>query len=331
MSDFKPDIWRLQAQSDVNGLVEALHNDDATIRRRAATALRALGAVEVISVLEDLLKSESDSETREHMLAALEALQNELELQAAENQPRNLEMTEIEYLINQLDSRDPATVMEAAHALGELEDKLAVPALVSLFNDARISIKVRLAVAEALLKLESAPVEVALLGALRSGGWRVRRNGAAILGQLRAEWAIEPLAKALFDDHELVRRTAYAALRHIGTKEAKIALSRARKMAERKQKPAPTVTDTSENNALLNAEDDTPLSGREADEQAPMQPEETNDDTDDKITWPSKRKPINPTMAPTKPFDPEMIERARQQIEEHKRRSQSEDENEDEE
>lgn len=304
MTDFKPDIWRLQAQSDIDGLIQALHDDDAGIRRRAATALRTLGASKAVPVLQSGLENESDPETREAYLAALEALQEELQ------ETPNSEMNELDYLINQLETRQPDRVIEAAHALGKLGDKLAVPALVGLFNDPKISIKERLAVAEALLKLESAPVEVALLGALRSTEWRVRRNGAAILGQLRADWAVDPLAKALFDENELVRRTAYAALRHIGTPEAKEALETARRITQkRKRQIMPQHVDTDETKALLKADD----------EQNPVieAPNKADDEEeDDEIVWPQRRKPTNPTMAPTKPFDPAAIERARRQMEE---------------
>jgi hypothetical protein len=71
-----------------------------------------------------------------------------------------------------------------------------------------------------LIKLESAPVEVTLLAALRNPDWRIRRNATAVLGQLHADWAVHPLIAALRDEQEIVRRTAYAALKRIGTTEA---------------------------------------------------------------------------------------------------------------
>lgn len=328
MSDFKPDIWRLQAQFNTEGLVEALRDDDAGIRRRAAAALRALGAFDAIPELKAALEKETDTEARANIVSALAALQHENErtthnVETTEFVPSTAS-TETDDLITQLKSDDPQQIIEAANKLGEKGDKLAVPALVMLFNQPTLPIKVRLPVAEALLKLESAPVEVALLKALRSSEWRVRRNGAAILGQLRANWAVEPLAKALYDEHEHVRKTAYAALKYIGTKEAFDALDAARRAIRRKRRTTTEtkiVADEPGNQPVI----EQPMSTQEAlsvDEDGFNGMGFDDDDIilDDtqKIVWPSKRrKPEddNPTLAPTKPFDPKAIERAREQME----------------
>ena len=89
-----------------------------------------------------------------------------------------------------------------------------------LFRNPLVPTKARLAAAEALLKLESAPAVVTLLGALRRDDWQIRRNAAAVLGQLQASWAVEPLIGALNDAMPIVRKTAAAALRRIGTPDA---------------------------------------------------------------------------------------------------------------
>jgi HEAT repeat protein len=44
VSEFYPDIWRLQAQADIRGLIEAVKHASPDVRRRAVAALRALGA-----------------------------------------------------------------------------------------------------------------------------------------------------------------------------------------------------------------------------------------------------------------------------------------------
>ena len=239
MSDFRPDIWRLQAQLDTEGLIEALGNTDADIRKRAAVALRALGAIDAISILKKLLESESDPDVRAHFVSALESLQEEANKQNVEAKKvvdtGMLNAGKLQDLIEKLNSDDESIVIDSAKKLAELKDKQAVEPLIVLFKDPTVSIKVRLAIAEALLKLESAPVEVALLGALRSPEWRIRRNGAAILGQLRADWAVEPLSKALEDEHEHVRRTAYAALRYIATPEAQDAVKKAMEKAKKRR------------------------------------------------------------------------------------------------
>jgi len=125
-----------------------------------------------------------------------------------------------------------------------------------------------------LLKLESAPVEVALLGALRSSEWQVRRNSAAILGQLRAGWAVEPLAKAMFDGNEIVRKTAYAALKRINTPQAQRAIQLVRERYAQKAKQA-----------------------------AEAKPKE---DGNTPIVWPHKKTDVHSMQ--TKPLDPDVVD-----------------------
>lgn len=219
MSDYRPDIWRLQAQSDVEGLISALGNHDAGIRKRAAAALRALGAARAVPALTDALAGETDADVRAHILAALDTLSDDAQYKQDEAaQPP--EQTRIAALIAQLSSAEPERVIAAIRELGESDDKLVVEPLVMLFNNRKQPSRVRLAAADALLKLNGAPAEVTLLGALHSVNWQARRNAAAVLGQLKAEWAIDALGKALADEVELVRRTAFAALKYIATPES---------------------------------------------------------------------------------------------------------------
>ncbi len=246
MSQREPDIWQLQAQFDTTGLISALSSDDAGIRRRAAAALRALNAREAIPALKAAYAAEDNPEVRQMIIAALKTLASTGDLPASAVQnpsDPDVQPPVVQQLIQQLKSSDPDNIVAAANQLGDIGDKLAVEPLVLLFNDARMSIQVRLAVAEALIKLESAPVEVALLANLRHSDWRIRRNGAAILGQLKAEWAIQPLARALRDDNKYVRRTARAALKYIGTPEARKALARDGQPRNRRQPMQPRTPD----------------------------------------------------------------------------------------
>lgn len=226
MSDnFKPDIWRLQAQSDIQGLIKALHARDPGIRKRAAAALRTIGAKEAIPALRLAAMNEQDPEVQVAMAAALEAIGEAPEEEPAAS-PTSQEDDRFNTLVAQLKSHSAEEVMKATRDLGELKDKRAVEPLVVLFNDTAQSMQVRYTVAETLLKLESATGEVALLANLRSPEWETRRKAAAILGQLKATWAVTPLAAALQDPHPMVKKTAMAALKHIGTSEAKRALVR---------------------------------------------------------------------------------------------------------
>lgn len=224
------DSWDMQS-FDIRGLVTALTAEDTLIRRRAATALGAMDAVEALSALQKAQMAEDDAETRAVMATAIQALKKstsenlpQITDDADDDTPEN-EQDRVYRLIEQLKSSEPTQIIQAAEALGELGDKIAVEGLILAFNNPKHTIHVRLAIAEALLKLESAPVEVALLANLRHTDWHIRRNGAAILGQLQAEWAIEPLSRSLQDPHPVVRRTALAALKHIGTPESRKALA----------------------------------------------------------------------------------------------------------
>ncbi len=235
MNDDRPDIWKMQTRFDTRGLMEALRHTDPAIRRRAVVALRAIGAVEAIPALKEALYHEQDADTREALVAALATLESDQNPSVVEETlapsphplPNEAELL-MESYIAQLKSAEASRVLEAIHKLSDIKNKRAVEALVLLFNDRTRPADQRLAAAEALLKLDSAPIEVALLGTLRSPAWKIRRNSAAILGRMRADWAVQPLAEALKDEVEIVRRTALAALKAINTPEARQALGATR-------------------------------------------------------------------------------------------------------
>jgi len=328
VSDFKPDIWRLQAQFDIKGLVQALKSENPNIRKRAAAALRALDAKAAVAAVRAAFISEQDPDAKASMGAALEALADDPNSLPDDVKQTTAGHTQVSRLIQKLRSSDTAEVIEAAAQLGDLGDRLAVEPLVMIFNDSNVSIQVRLAVAEALLKLESAPVEVALLAALRHNDWRIRRNGAAILGQLRATWAVEPLAKAVRDPHPVVRRTAYAALKHIGTPEARQALGRGSVSDKTKTKPRPparqpagTTTDKTKPGAPSGL-----LDRDKKKSEAPAQPDPDVTDTSQKLSWPKREQDdehMQRFIQPTKPLDPktlEEMERRRKQQEEQKKK-----------
>jgi HEAT repeat protein len=234
VADHLPNIWLMQTQRNIPGLLQALRHENPDIRRRAATSLRIVGDESAVDDLRLRLDKESNPQVRAALIAALDHLSprkietDRLRLPVREPQTR------VERLIEHLMSNRSEASIQAAHALGELDDKIAVPPLIAVFRNRSQPAPVRLAAAEALLKLNSAPAEATLLAALRSEKWVLRRNGAAILGQLQADWAIEPLGRALYDDNKAVAKTARAALRHIGTLEAERKIAVARQVARNK-------------------------------------------------------------------------------------------------
>jgi HEAT repeat protein len=225
-----PNIWQLQSRGDVEALIDALRHPDAGTRRGAAAALRALGAWQAVPALQAALSVESDWQVHAAVTAAIQYLDHDIHIEAL------IKNRDVRGLAKMLNSSRIEDIVTACHALGTLGDRQATESLVMVFRNTMLPNRVRLAAAEALLKLESAPAVVTLLGALRRDDWQVRRNAAAVLGQLQATWATEPLIKALDDPHLVVRRTALATLRRFGTPEA---LQAVKAFEDVQRKPAP--------------------------------------------------------------------------------------------
>jgi HEAT repeat protein len=300
VSDNKSDIWRLQAQFDIQGLIDALKQEDHGIRKRAAAALRAIGAKEAVPAIRVALINEQDPDVRAILASALDTLSDMNEdVLTAHIEPTE-RLQQINKLIEMVESDDPEQIVDAAQQLGEIGDQIAVEPLVLVFNNMKSSMQVKLAVAEALLKLEGAPVEVVLLAALRHNDWHIRRNGAAILGQLKAEWSVEPLAKALRDPHSIVRRTARAALQRIDTPEALEILHRRPDMA---QKPP---SESYRPRATTSSQETIPAAPRDGllnrlQQQKQQRAEEA--------AQPAQADDIAKHLQPTKPLDPDVVER----------------------
>jgi HEAT repeat protein len=225
-----PNIWQMQTQGDVDGLIDALRHTDAGVRQRAAGALRAIGAWHAVPALENALAVEPDWKAHAALSSAIQYLDRDVHIE------QMVKARDVRGLTKMLSSTRIDDVVTAAAALGEIGDRLATEALIVVFRNPFGASQARLAAAEALLKLESAPSVVTLLRALRRDDWAVRRNAAAVLGQLQATWAVEPLANALKDTVPIVRKTAEAALARIGTAEAMAVLAN----YERTGKPADT-------------------------------------------------------------------------------------------
>jgi HEAT repeat protein len=213
-------------------LIAALQHIDPDIRRRAAAALRVLGNPEAVFALARALERERNPEVREHLSAAIEFLGQDKLVESL------VESKNVPGLIEMLSSPRPEDVIRAAKALGEIGNQRAAENLIMVFRNPLLSNEVRLAAAEALLKLKSAPTVVTLLAALRKKNWRVRHNAAAILGQLNATWATDSLIKALDDEHALVRQTSASALSRFNNPKAQRALSEYR-LRQRQGKTAP--------------------------------------------------------------------------------------------
>jgi len=217
----RPNLRQYQSQPDIEHLIGLLAHPDAEIRRRAAMALRTLEAVQAVPALKAALARESDIQVRVSLQVAIQALGT---IGVEVDSMTVAQSYDVQALLQVLHSRNAEQAIIAARALGELGDRRAVEPLIVLFHDSQASAAVRLAAAEALLALKCAPSAATLLGALRREEWQVRCDAVAVLGQMRASWAVASLAALLDDPHPEVRRTAMAALRRIGTEEALAAL-----------------------------------------------------------------------------------------------------------
>jgi hypothetical protein len=204
----------MQSRGDVDGLIETLSHPEPAARKGAAAALRVLGAWQAVPALEAALMLERDWQSHAAIAAAIKYLDRDVHIEAM------VKNHDVRGIIKMLNSPKLEDLLIACQALAAIGDRQAAEPLVMVFRNPMLPNRARLAAAEALLKLESAPAVVTLLGALRRDDWQVRRNAAAVLGQLQATWAAEPLIKALDDPNPVVRRTAAAALRRIGTPEA---------------------------------------------------------------------------------------------------------------
>lgn len=224
------DIWRLQAQEDIEGLTNALLSPDAERRKRAAAALYALDARASIPHLVKALQNEDDPETKIGLASALDGLQtnnnqgNTDRLMALDVAGDKHQML-VDHLLAKLESHDPDVAVAAANKLVDMRESAAYDPLMKILRDDGRSIQLRAGVAGALLKLDDTSVKETLLPLLASPNPQTRRKIAVVLGQLKAEWAVVPLTKFLNDADTSMRKMVRAALRHIGTPEARRALA----------------------------------------------------------------------------------------------------------
>jgi hypothetical protein len=235
----RPNIWKLQAAKDVDGLIAALTYIDPDVRKAAAVALRVIGDVRAIPALKRAALRERHGDVRDHLRAAHDHLnQATPETEQKEQNRASLEL--------QLSSPNPEIIIQAAIALGNLGDQLATEALMMVFRNTTQRDDVRLAAAQALLKLKSPPTVVTLLAALEKENWRIRHNAATVLGQLKATWATEPLIKLLHDENPNVRQAVANALSRFQTPRALQALEMYRAQRTGDTRPLPIVRPTAE-------------------------------------------------------------------------------------
>jgi HEAT repeat protein len=149
---------------DKKGLLEALGDADAAVRRAAATVLGWIGGKEAV---EGLLRAMGDADAGVRQAAAA-ALGRIGDAAAPE-------------LLRALGDAESDVRQAAAAALGQIGDKAAVAGLLTALGDANE--RVRATAAWALGQI-GAPAVPGLLAALRDADWRVRQAAAWALRNL---------------------------------------------------------------------------------------------------------------------------------------------------
>lgn len=198
-----PNIKRMAKQRDVVGLIDALANPHAGIRRLAA---EALGELDDVRAVEQLVVALGDEDLW-------------VRGRAAETLGKLGDARAVEPLVAALDDEEIFVRETAAEALGKLGDARAAgplfAALIGGRGDGRVI--------EALSTLGDPAVEL-VIAALRAVDVVARRWAAQALRELGDARAVVPLVAALGDEDGSVRSSAAQALGKLGDARAVVPL-----------------------------------------------------------------------------------------------------------
>ena len=186
-------LGKLGDERAVPVLIDALNDDDRTLRAYVAGALGNLGDKRAVPSLISILGDE-DSWVRREAALALGELGDE---------------RAVDPLINALNDDEGIVRLYALRALGNLKDTRAVPHVVDA------------------LRGDNSWRQ--WIGALRGDENRVRQEAATVLGKIGDREAVSHLLKALKHDVSTVREEAAIALGELGDNEAIPALTEALK------------------------------------------------------------------------------------------------------
>lgn len=193
-----PDVKKLTARRDIDGLFRLLEHKDPQVQYEAAEALGNIGDEQAIGPLITALKRDEFSGVRWKAAEALSKIGNPA----------------VEPLIATLQYADDDVRWKAAIALGEIGNPDAVEPLIQLLSDNDRFVRSRAAHA---LSMIGNPAIEPLIHALREGDYGVRWGAAMALGKTKNPITVEPLILALADEDAMVRAEAASALASIGT------------------------------------------------------------------------------------------------------------------
>jgi HEAT repeat protein len=121
---FKPNIEKMKAKKDVDGLIKALQHQDAELRLAAVAALEAIGDAGAAKSLIEAFKDDN-GDVRERAGMAV----------------KKMGKLAVEPLINALQDTNDDLRYRAVLALGEIGDVQAGPALINLLKDVQERIR----------------------------------------------------------------------------------------------------------------------------------------------------------------------------------------------
>ena len=177
-----PNIEKMTAKRDVEGLIKALgHQKDVSVRKAAVIALGEIQDARVVEPLIAALK-DSDKDVRGQAAIWLGGIKD---------------ARAVEPLITALKDSDKDVRGHVVVALGEIEDARAVEPLIATLNDS--DRKVRKLAAIWLGKIKDTRAVEPLIAALKDSDKDVRRQAAIALGEIKDTRAVEPLVAALMD------------------------------------------------------------------------------------------------------------------------------------
>jgi len=187
----EPDIEKMKANKDVEGLIRALKDEDYWVRWRAAESLGRIGDKRAVEPLIEIL-NDTNYMVQTEVAWAL----------------RQIREPAVKPLIKALKDEVSDVRMRAAEALGKIawQPKDDIEKAYYLIAKKQW---------EELVKLGKPAVEP-LIEALKDKDKYVRSKVAEALGNIGDRRAVEPLIEALIDKDEDVRRSAVVAHRYIG-------------------------------------------------------------------------------------------------------------------
>jgi HEAT repeat protein len=231
----KPDVERMKADRDVEGLIKALgYGKDSNVRSEAAMALGGLFDGRIVNALAGALADE-DANVRMDVVQALGRLRDPrapdaLAIAIKDPDPGVRSMAlkilisyihslkvepDVDGLVRAIAIEDHYIRLNAISALGEVGDERAVAVLV----DASLKdpyYPVRFEAAEALRKIKDKRAVDLLIKALKDQDATARYRAAETLGKIGDLRAMNALSAALDDQDGSVRYAAMCSLGKIG-------------------------------------------------------------------------------------------------------------------